>query len=140
MIKLKKIKPMHSHILTTADTYPLNYSENGLTISSKAGKLREYQKVLAIGTTVRNVQEGDLVCVSYEAYIKWKVKGSGSVLEQTDKPDKVMSINIPTFPMNDTEYLYLDESDVEFVAEDYEELPDKEATVVQPLTKIVLPG
>ena len=63
MIKIKKIKPMFTAILTTMDTYEDDVTCNSIIVKTK-GTIKEYQKVVAVGDTVRSVKVGDLVCIN----------------------------------------------------------------------------
>ena len=66
-MKLKKIKPMYTRIVTTMDMYVEKdaSSPSGILDVSKLKKgVKEYQKVIAVGTNVRNIKEGDWVRIN----------------------------------------------------------------------------
>ena len=47
-MNIKKIKPLFTAVVVTANVYPRDYKEHSI-ISPKANKLREYQTVVAVG-------------------------------------------------------------------------------------------
>ena len=72
MLKIKAIKPMYTAIVTTMDTYQEAQFMAGsqlLDVTKTVGGLREYQKVLAVGSAVREVKVGDLVCKIRRAHV-----------------------------------------------------------------------
>lgn len=53
MRKLIKVKPMFNRIITSMETYEEDqYNGNLLDTTKQKGSLKEYQTVLAVGTTV----------------------------------------------------------------------------------------
>ena len=66
MLKVKKIKPMFTALITTMDKYEEDVRTSGglLDVTKQQGGLKEYQTVLAIGSSVRDIKVGDLVCVN----------------------------------------------------------------------------
>ena len=62
MPNIKKIKLLGNYILTTKNEYDGKTTENGVIIPK--GNLKEYQKVVAVGPTVRTISVGDLVSVN----------------------------------------------------------------------------
>ena len=72
-IKINEIKPLFTTIITTLDVYEEDLIENG-ALKAPQGTLRMYQKVLAVGDSVRGVKVGDIVLLNFENYIKRKYK------------------------------------------------------------------
>ena len=66
MLKIKKIKPMFTALITTMDKYEEDVRTSGglLDVNKQQGGLKEYQTVIAVGTTVRDIKVGDLVCIN----------------------------------------------------------------------------
>ena len=64
---LKKIKPLFTSVVTTMDKYEDDVIVNGL-VNQTAGTLKEYQKVIAIGSSVRDIKVGDLVSINPSRY------------------------------------------------------------------------
>ena len=125
MLKIKKVKPMFTSIVTTMDKYMVDTTlESGIIdTTKKPGGVKEYQRVIAVGTSVRDIKVGDLVCIDPTRYaVKKHQEGSLKDGVITDNP--VIRFDFPTIEMNGKQYLYLQDRDIDFIIEDYEEVPD----------------
>lgn len=125
MLKIKKIRPMFTSLITTMDKYEQDkLTDGGLIDTSKQqGTLKEYQKVLAVGDSVRGIKVGDLVCVNPARFaVRKHDKGSMRDGIITDNP--VVTYNFDVVEMDDKQCLLLQDRDIEYVIEDYEEIPD----------------
>lgn len=125
MLKINKIKPLFTALITTMDKYEQDkITEGGLIDTSKQqGTLKEYQKVLAIGDAVRGIKVGDLVCVNPARFaVRKHDKGSMRDGVITDNP--VVTYNFDVVEMGGNQCLLLQDRDIEYVIEDYEEVPD----------------
>ena len=79
MLKIKKIRPMFTSLITTMDKYEQDVKIGGLIDTTRQqGGLKEYQKVLAVGNSVRDIKVGDVVCVN-PAAMKRKAEAYGIV-------------------------------------------------------------
>jgi hypothetical protein len=68
MLKIQKIKPLFTGIVTTGEKYKEDmYDEHGI-IDCKQGDLKTYQKVLAVGSSVRDIKVGDTVMINVANY------------------------------------------------------------------------
>lgn len=68
MLKIKKIKPLFTGIVTTGEKYAEDmYDDHGL-IECKKGDLKTYQKVVAVGSMVRDINVGDTVMINVLNY------------------------------------------------------------------------
>lgn len=127
MLKINKIKPLFTALITTMDKYEQDkITEGGLIDTAKQqGTLMEYQKVLAIGDAVRGIKVGDLVCVNPARFaVRKHDKGSMRDGVITDNP--VVTYNFDVVEMGGNQCLLLQDRDIEYVIEDYEEVPDSE--------------
>lgn len=120
-MKIKKIKPLYTRIITTMDTYVEDQSSPGgiIDVTKLKQGIKEYQKVLSVGTSVRNVKEGDLVCINPDRYAVRKfTKDSikNDILE-----NQVTKYNFNVINLDGKDCLMIDEQDIEFVIEDYED-------------------
>lgn len=118
---IKKIKPMFTRIVTTMDMYLEDTATPGgiIDVTKLKQGIKEYQKVIAVGTSVRTVKEGDLVCINPDRYAVRKFSNDSvrnDLLENT-----VTRYNFNVVKLEDKDYLLLDEADVEFVVEDWED-------------------
>jgi hypothetical protein len=108
-----------------------------LDATKRQGGLKEYQTVVAVGSSVRDIKEGDLVCINPTRFAVRKHQAdslkNGVV---TDNPITTYNFNVVV--MNDTRYLLLQDRDIDFVIEDWEpstKPTEAEVTTVSKPTK-----
>lgn len=132
MLKVKKIRPMFTSLITTMDKYEQDKRTNGglIDTSKQQGTLKEYQKVLAVGDSVRNIKVGDLVCINPARFAVKKHK-EGSMRDGVITDNPVITYNFDTVEMDDKQYLLLQDRDIEYIIEDYEEVPDQAPPVIE---------
>ena len=134
MLKIKSIKPMFDSLITTMNKYEEDGFENGVIVK-QAGSLKEYQKVIAVGPAVRNIEVGDMVMINPTRYAKMKhQKGSLKDGVITDNP--VIGYEFKTVTINDEECLYLQSQDIMYSFEG-EEVEDKKDNIILPDNKII---
>lgn len=144
MIVLKKVKPMFTNLITTADKYATDLKTNGGIIdTSKAGSLKEYQTVLAIGPDVRCVKVGDLVCINPDNYAVRKYDKSSTKEAMTEHYNAIVGYRFNFLEINDELCLKLRDSDIDYVVEEFEEKEEEVITsssgLILPDSKIILP-
>lgn len=120
-MKIKKLKPMFTGIVVTADKYIEDQTSAGLITDVKRLKsaLKEYQTVIAVGPSVRDIKVGDVVCINPSRYENRKFKENSmknDLMENT-----VIGYNFNVVEIDDKDCLLLDQSDITFVVEEYEE-------------------
>lgn len=137
MLNIKKIRPMSTGIVTTADKYIEN-KQQGSIILKTAGNVKEYQKVIAIGPMVRGIEVGDIVMINPARYVRKKFS-SNSMREDMGAENPTISIDIPTIDIDGTEHFLIDQSDIGFVIEDYTEEEDPQPIKIEiPKKQIIL--
>ena len=121
--KIKKVRPMFTAVLTTARTYVGDVkTQGGLFDPTKmSGDLNIFQTVVAVGTTVSGVKEGDIVKVNYKRYAK-ATHVPGALDEGENKIVDNMSITyeIPVIDVDGQQCLLLQNNDIEYVVMEYE--------------------
>lgn len=139
MIVIKKIQPMYTKILTTMCKYEEDeLTSGGLIDASKTqGTLKEYQTVIAVGNSVRNVKVGDLVCVNPERYAVKKHE-AGSLKDGVITDNPVIKYNFNIMELEGVPHLLLDENDVSFIITDYEEVKEQKSDLYVPKTQIIM--
>lgn len=130
-MKINKIKPLFNRILVTADKYEDDIIENGIIRTTK-GTLKEYQKVLAVGSTVRDIKEGDLILINPIRYAVKKHR-EGSLKDGVITDNPVVSYNFNLVEVGDKVNILLYDSDIDYIIEAYEE--DKPSMIIKPKTK-----
>lgn len=139
MLVIKKIQPMYTKILTTMCKYEEDEkTASGLIDSTKTqGTLKEYQTVVAVGNSVRNVKVGDLVCVNPERYAVKKHE-AGSLKDGVITDNPVIKYNFNIMELEGVPHLLLDENDVSFIITDYEEVKEQKSDLYVPKTQIIM--
>lgn len=139
MLVIKKIQPMYTKILTTMCKYEEDELTNGglIDASKTQGTLKEYQTVIAVGNSVRNVKVGDLVCINPDRYAVKKHE-AGSLKDGVITDNPVIKYNFNTMEIEGVPHLLLDENDVSFIITDYEEVKEQKSDLYVPKTQIIM--
>ena len=137
MIKVKKIKPLFTRILTTARVYSMD-ELSGLVIDPRQvqGSLKEFQEVLEVGEMVRNIKVGDLVKVDPKNYAVKKYK-EGSLKDGVVTSNPVVEYKFNTIEVDGKPCLLLQESDIEYIVSEWEE-EQKDSGIIHPNNSIVV--
>lgn len=140
MIKIKKIKPMFNSLITTMDKYEHDMTTKGglIDTTKQEGTLKEYQKVVAVGDSVRNIKVGDLVCINPIRYARKKHQ-EGSLKDGIITDNPVVDYNFNVVDLDDIPHLLLQDCDISFIIEDFEDIPDpKPSKLYKPKNKIIV--
>lgn len=125
MLNIKKIKPMFNSLVTTMNRYDEDVTNDGVITDAnkQQGSIKEYQKVVAVGNTVRDIKVGDLVCINPTRFgIKKHQEGSLKDGIITDNP--IIGFEFDIIEMDGIPYLMLQDRDINYIIEDSEEIPD----------------
>lgn len=123
-MKLIKIKPMFTGVVTTMWTEAQDVIENNLLDTTKQqGSIKMYQKVLAVGPSVSGIKEGDLVCINPMRYAVRQHK-EGSLKDGVITDNPVLTYNFRILEIDGQDCLYLQNNDIEFVIEEFEEVQE----------------
>ena len=136
-MNIKKIKPLFTAVVVTADIYPRDYKEHNI-ISPKANKLKEYQKVVAVGDLVRGIKEGDLVCIDLSSYAQWKYKKNSVKSDMEELHNEIVGYNVPQIKIDDQDCMYLDIRDIKYIVHEYDDKENEEQTIITPNKIIIL--
>ena len=136
MLKVKKIKPMFTALITTMDKYEKDVKIGGLIDTTRQqGGLKEYQKVLAVGSSVRDIKVGDIVCVNPTRFAVRKHQ-AGSLKDGVVTDNPVTTYNFDVVEMDGKQCLLLQDRDIDFIIEEWEEIPDPTPSpIIQPEKK-----
>jgi hypothetical protein len=119
-IKIKKIIPPFTTVITTLNTYEDDLIVDGVVRVPK-GSLKRYQTVIAIGPNVRDIKEGDLVLLNVQNYAIKKYRNN-SIKEDISEMEEEVVYDIPKMFIGDTLYGKFQERDMDGVIEEYEEI------------------
>ena len=138
-LHIKNIKPLFTSIVTTGDKFEEDVVVAGIIQQDqKKGDLKLYQKVIAVGSAVRDIQIGDLVMINPINYVHRKYSKNSVQNDMDNNP--ILSIDIPTVVVEDEkgntqECLLLNDRDIRFVFEGEEKddsiiIPEKPKFIV----------
>ena len=138
-LHIKNIKPLFTSIVTTGDKFEEDVVVAGIIQQDqKKGDLKLYQKVIAVGSAVRDIQVGDLVMINPINYVHRKYSKNSVQNDMDNNP--ILSIDIPTVVVDDEkgntqECLLLNDRDIRFVFEGEEKddsliIPEKPKLIV----------
>lgn len=138
-IKVKKIKPMFTSLITTMNLYEEdNLTRGGLIDSSKQkGTVKEYQKVVAVGDSVRGIKVGDLVCIDPTRFAVRKHKDN-SIKTDIEGGNPILEYRFDMVEMDGKTYMLLQDRDIQFIIEDYEEVEVTTSNLVQSPPDIIV--
>ena len=139
-MKIKGIKPTFNNIITTMDVYEEDVTSQAGLIDTKKqqGTVKEYQKVIAVGSCVRDINVGDLVCINPSRFAVKKYK-EGEMKDGVIAHNAVVGYNFDTVEMDDKVCLLLQDRDISFVISEYEEIEEPEKTkIIVPQTNLIL--
>ena len=134
MLKINKIKPLFNRLLVTADKYEKDVVKGGVVVIT-AGTLKEYQRVLSVGSTVRDIKEGDTVLINPTRYAVRK-HNAGSLKDGVITDNPVTSYNFNLVEVNGEVCILLYDQDIDYVIEECEEVPDE--SLILPENKIIV--
>lgn len=139
MIKIKKLRPMFTNIVTTMNSYEDDVvTASGLLDTTRQkGALKEYQTVIAVGNSVRDINIGDVVCINPIRYAQYKHDKSS--LKDVASSNPVVGYNFNVVEIDGKDCLLLHDQDIRYVIEDYEEVPDPvPSQLIHPNTDIIV--
>jgi hypothetical protein len=132
MIYIKKIKPMFTAIVTTMNKYEQDsVLKSGLIdVSKQQGTLKEYQTVIAVGDSVRGIKVGDCVWINPTRFgVKKHQEGSLKDGVITDNP--IITYNFDVIKIDGKDCLLLQDRDVEFIVEEFEERSELSTAILE---------
>lgn len=130
MLVIKKVTTLMNKIVTTAEVFETDVTQNGLIIYHK-GSVKPYQTVVSVSEFNKFVKVGDLVVINPKNYTKKKF-GDNTIRDDMDANPKE-GVYIPTLDIDGKTHFLITDNDIDYIIDDYEEVPDV------PVNKIVTP-
>lgn len=127
MLKLKKIKPLFTKIVVTANKYEEpQYIEGTQIVDTEKRQLglKEYQTVISVGNEVTTVKPGDLVVINPTDYMVKKYNKDTTKSQMSDVYNPTIEFNFNIVIIDGQECLLLKERDVDFIVEEAEEVEE----------------
>lgn len=119
MLHVTKVRPMFTSIVTTADRFEEDYTEGGIVMASR-GDYKPWQTIIAVGTSIRDLKEGDKVMLNLDNYIVRKYD-KNSLQNDLDNNKKVRYafnfIKMDDADGNTGEYFLFNDRDVLYAFE-----------------------
>lgn len=139
MLNIKKIKPMFNQVICTMDKYTDEDIKIGqiIDVHKVNNPIKEYQKVVAIGPMVKNISVGDIVMINPKRYQKVKHQ-EGSLKDGVITDNLVVGYNFNVIELDHVKYLLLQDNDIDFVIEEYEEEESPQSDIIVPNNDIIL--
>ena len=137
-MNIKKIKPLFTAVVVTAKVYPADYKE-GSILSPKAGKLMEYQEVIAVGDSCRGIEVDNLVCIDLSNYADWKYKKNSIKSDMEELTNEIIGYHVPQITIDGKKCLYLDIRDIKYIVEEYDDKENEESLLITPDKGIIIP-
>lgn len=128
---------MFTALITTMDKYEHDVTTRGglIDTTKQQGGLKEYQTVLAVGSSVRDIKVGDIVCVNPTRFAIRKHQ-AGTLKDGIVTDNPVTTYNFDVVEMDGKQCLLLQDRDIDFIIEEYEEVPDPTPSpIIQPEKK-----
>lgn len=130
---------MFTSLITTMDKYEQDVKIGSLIDTTRQqGRLKEYQTVLAVGSSVRDIKVGDLVCVNPARFAVRKHQ-AGSLKDGVITDNPVTTYNFDVVEMDGKQCLLLQDRDIDFIIEEWEDIPDPaSSSIIKPEEKKII--
>lgn len=123
-----KVTPLYTTLIVTRECFEDNLVVNGI-IRYHKGEIKPYQKVIAAGHHCSIVKAGDTVQVNYSNYVRQGYRPN-SIAGDMNGQEKVAYLDIPSVTLNGEIFSKLDERDIDFVLNEFEEQEVEASTEV----------
>lgn len=128
---------MFNAIVTTMDMYTEDELKiGGIIDSSKIQmSIKEYQTVIAVGNTVKDIKVGDLVKINPERYKVRKYK-EDSIKNDINTYNPVEQYQFKTVTIDNKQCLLLYDSDIQYIVEEFEK-EEPQSNIIVPNNDII---
>ena len=119
MLHIKKVKPLFTNIITTGEKFSEDMIDGGIIIARK-GDLKLWQKVIAVGSAVRDINVGDMVMINVEHFMVKKYDKNSIQNDLDNNPTIGYHFNWVTIDDENNEpqeCLLLNDRDIQYVCE-----------------------
>ena len=141
-LKINKIMPLFTSLITTMNKYEDDVKIGSIVDGSKAkGTLKEYQKVIAVGPSVREIKEGDWVMINPQRFATVNHKHKpNSLAQDVQKDTTTITYSFDVVNMNGEDYLLLQDRDIMYVfeGEEIEETEEKSSPLIIPDSNLII--
>lgn len=124
---LKKVTPRYTKVLTTADIEIRKAYFAGTNVEDPGKTITGYssiQKVVALGPSCTGLKVGDHVLIDFSRYARPVQSQSLRNHVKGEEYSVQMSFNIPVIILDGEEYLDLQDNDIVYIVDDFEEVSE----------------
>lgn len=136
-MNIKKITPMFNKLVTTANRVKQNTNEIIIDITKINQVIDDFQTVVSVGSSVRDIKVGDLVCINPDRYAVKKYQQKSASAEVEGYENTIIGYDIPRIALDDVEHLMITDSDVIYIVDEYEKI--KKSTIIDTSKKLITP-
>lgn len=124
---IKKIRPMFTSLVTTCNLVDDIYIGNTKILDAKSlsKPIDEYQKVICVGSLVRDIKVGDLVKINPSRFSVKKHK-PGTLNDGVIQDNPIIEYKFDVVELDGTKYLLLQDRDIEYIVDEYDEIDQQE--------------
>lgn len=132
-LKINNVKPLFNKILTSCNVYDEDKEVGGVITKTK-GAIKEYQTVIAIGSTVRDVKVGDIVMINPKRYVVPKHNEKRDSIKGVIGDNLTFGVDFPMIEFNDKMHLLIYDQDVDYIieGEEVEEVKEHKSSLILP--------
>lgn len=128
---------MFNKLVTTANRVKQNTNEIIIDIAKINQVIDDFQTVVSIGSSVRDIKVGDLVCINPDRYAVKKYQQKSASAEVEGYENTIIGYDIPRIALDDVEHLMITDSDVIYIVDEYEKI--KKSTIIDTSKKLITP-
>lgn len=128
---------MFNKLVTTANRVKQNTNEIIIDITKINQVIDDFQTVVSIGSSVRDIKVGDLVCINPDRYAVKKYQQKSASAEVEGYENTIIGYDIPRITLDDVEHLMITDSDVIYIVDEYEKI--KKSTIIDTSKKLIIP-
>lgn len=128
---------MFNKLVTTANRVKQNTNEIIIDITKINQVIDDFQTVVSIGSSVRDIKVGDLVCINPDRYAVKKYQQKSASAEVEGYENTIIGYDIPRITLDDVEHLMITDSDVIYIVDEYEKI--KKSTIIDTSKKLITP-
>ena len=135
-MNVKKVRLRGNYVLVTNDVYTAKDFEGKLQ-AKMDGALKEFQKVIAVGPVVKDIEVGDIVCINPARYAEVKYKENSLKNDIDGLMTPIVRYHFNMVEMNHQNYILLTDQDIFYVVEDFDPEEDIKSNLILPRQEII---
>lgn len=132
-LKINKVKPLFNKILTSCNVYDEDKEVGGVITKTK-GAIKEYQTVIAIGSTVRDIKVGDIIMINPKRYVVPKHNEKRDSIKGVIGDNLTFGVDFPMIEFDNKMHLLIYDQDVDYIieGEEIEEPKEHKSSLILP--------